>query len=147
MITVLTTFYHPDLGTIRGTIIDGVPMLSCRETVHLLGCFDYKETELVMRDHYVSKDVIVPVGVDEKGTVATELLLFIDAVAVLRLVECSGNRAGDKYAAWFADFVFPILLQMDARSRVSDDARTFYWTCSDPISPKSPNPITTNLFE
>lgn len=147
MITVLATFYHPDLGAIRGTIIDGVPMLSCRETAHLLGCFDYKETELVMRDHHVSKDVIVPVGVDENGTVVTEPLLFIDAVAVLRLVECSGNWARDKYAAWFSDFVFPMLLQMDAKSRVSDDARTFYWTCNDPIPPKSPNPITTDLFE
>ena len=26
MITVLAYFYHPDLGTVRGTVIDGVPM-------------------------------------------------------------------------------------------------------------------------
>ena len=147
MITVLTTFYHPDLGAIRGTVIDGVPMLSCWETAHLLECFDYNETEQIMREHYVCKYADVPVYVDEHGIAKTESLLFIDAVAVLRLVECSGNRAHNRYAAWFADFVFPILLQMDARNRVSDDAHSFYWTCNDPIPPKSQNPITTDLFE
>lgn len=147
MITVLTTFYHHDLGTVRGTIIDGVPMLSCRETAHLLGCFDYKETERVMRENYISKDVVVPVGVDDHGFAETESLLFIDAVAALRLVECSGNRARERYGAWFADFVFPSLLQFDAGHNVSEDAHAFYWTCCDPVPPKSPGPALAGLLD
>ena len=50
MITVLTTFYHPRLGTVRGTVVDGVPMLSCREAANLLGCHDIEETENLIND-------------------------------------------------------------------------------------------------
>lgn len=147
MITVLTTFYHPDLGTVRGAVVNGVPMLSCRETAHLLGCFDYNETERIMRENYISKDIVVPVGVDGHGLSEIESLLFIDAVAVLRLVECSGNRARERYGAWLVDFVFPSLLQLDAGHKVSEDSHAFYWICTDPVPVKSPGPTIAGLLD
>lgn len=146
MVTVLTTFYHPHLGTVRGTVIDGVPMLSCRETAHLLGCHDYEATEKAMRRFYVTRDVTVPVGVDDHGIAKTEKLLFIDAVAVLRLVECSANRAWEKYACWFIDFVFPSLRQLGGSTKVAEDAYTFYWECAEPKAEKPAGWRSDELF-
>ena len=136
MITVLTTFYHPRLGAVRGTVVDGVPMLSCRETANLLGCHDIEETEKAMRRFYVTRDITVPVGVNDHGNGETERLLFIDAVAVLRLIECSANRAWEKYACWFMDFVFPTLRQLGSTAEVTEDAHTFYWECAEPKAEK-----------
>ena len=52
MITVLAYFYHPDLGTVRGTVIDGVPMLSCRELSNLAARFSADGLEDVIRSDY-----------------------------------------------------------------------------------------------
>ena len=136
MVTVLTTFYHPDLGAVRGTVIDGVPMLSCRKTANLLGCYDIEETENAMRRFYITRDITVPVGVDDHGNGSTENLLFIDAVAVLRLIECSACRSWEKYACWFIDFVFPSLRQLGAATEITEEAHAFYWECAEPKEEK-----------
>lgn len=146
MITVLTTFYHPRLGAVRGAVVDGVPMLSCRETAALLGCHDYEETERAMRRSYVTREVTVPVGVDAHGIAQTEKLLFIDAVAVLRLIECSANRAWERYAAWFNDYVFPSLRQLNITLHVSRGAHRFYESCTDPLPPRSAHHDTNDFF-
>lgn len=142
MISVITIFHHPDLGSVRGTVIDGVPMLCCRELARLLGGTNIEETERAMRRFYLTRDVTVPVSVHDSGIAETEKLLFIDAVAVLRLIECSANRAWEKYACWFMDFVFPALRQLASTAEVSEDAHRFYWECADP---KSPRPVNHNL--
>ena len=146
MITVLTTFYHPTLGAVRGTVIDGAPMLSCREVAGLLGCLDIESTETAMRRFYVTRDVTVPVTVSDHGNATTETMLFIDAVAVLRLIECSANRAWEKYACWFMDFVFPALRQLGGVTEVNADARAFYWECSDPKPEKTVGWRSDDLF-
>lgn len=147
MITVLSTFYHPDFGAIRGIVIDGSPMFSCKEVAYHLGCHDGTEAARVMRKLHYTKDVIVPVNVDAFNVANVESLLFINAAAVLRLVECSTYHERKKYAAWIMDFVFPVLLQMDTGSRLSEDAHSFYWTCDDPILPMESNYTAAELFE
>ena len=147
MISVLTIFYHPDLGAVRGTVIDGVPMLCCRELARLLGSTNVEETERAMRRFYVTRDVTVPVSVHDCGHAETENLLFVDAVAVLRLIECSANRAWEKYACWFMDFVFPALRQLAGTTEVAEDAHRFYWQCDDPRPEKPRDPNADALFD
>lgn len=146
MITVLTYFYHPDLGTVRGTVIDGVPMISYAETVRLLGFFNADGFKKVFRNKYHAKDAIVPVSIDTNGIAKTETLLFINDGAVYRLLEFSAVRAWEKYAAWFSDFVFPMLRQMSGTSEVTKDAQSFYWECTDPKPPKTEDEILNNHF-
>ena len=147
MISVLTIFHHPDLGAVRGTVIDGVPMLCCRELARLLGGSNVEETECAMRRFYMTRDVTVPVSVHDCGVAETEKLLFIDAVAVLRLIECSSNRAWEKYACWFTDFVFPALRQLAGTTEVAEDAHRFYWECADPKPPRPHDPRLDALFD
>ena len=132
MITVLAYFYHPDLGTIRGTVIDSVPMVSCRELSILLARFSSDELDDILRKNYPTKDVTVPVSVDVNGIAKTETLLFINDEAVYRLIELSAVRTWEKYTAWFSDFVFPMLRQMAGTSEVTEDAKLFYLECTDP---------------
>ena len=137
MITVLAYFYHPDLGTIRGTVINGTPMISCNETVKLLGFCNTDGFKEIFRKKYNAKDAIVPVSVDTNGIAKTETLLFIGKEAVGRMIEMSPARSWDKYAAWLGDFVFPMLMQMNGTTEVKRDAQYFYWECTDPKHEKT----------
>ena len=144
MITVLTYFYHPDLGTVRGTVIDGVPMISYDETVKLLGFFNADGFKKMFRNKYNAKDVVVPVSVDTNGIAKTETLLFINDGALYRLLEFSAVRAWEKYAAWFSDFVFPMLRQMSGTSEVAKDVQSFYLECAEPKPQKTEDKIRNN---
>jgi len=147
MITVLAYFYHPDLGTVRGTVIDGVPMISCRELSHLVGRYHSNGLDDILRRNYYTKDVIVSVAVDANGIAKTETLLFINDEAVYRLIELSAVRAWDKYTAWFSDFVFPMLRQMAGTSEVTEDAKLFYLECTDPRPEKAEEMLNNHLFD
>ena len=149
MITVLAYFYHPDLGTVRGTVIDGVPMVSYRELSNLAARFSADGLEDVIRSDYHTEDVTVPVSVDVNGIAKTEKLLFINDEAVYRLLELSAVRTWEKYTVWFSDFVFPMLRQMAGTSEVTEDAQYFYWECTDPKPEKTemPNNHLFNLFD
>ena len=117
MITVLAYFYHPALGTVRGTVIDGVPMLSCRELSIFLARFSSDELDDILRQNYHTEDVVVPVSVDVHG-----------------------------YAAWLGDFVFPMLMQMNGTTEVKRDAQYFYWECTDP-KPEKTEMLNNHLFD
>ena len=148
MITILTYFYHPDLGTIRGTVINSTPMISCNETVKLLGFCNTDGFKEIFRKKYNAKDAIVPVSVDTNGIAKTETLLFINDEAVYRLLELSAVRAWEKYTAWFSDFVFPMLRQMAGTSEVTEDAQLFYLECTDPKPEKTAEEMLNNhLFD
>ena len=145
MITVMTTFYHPDLGAVRGIVINGEPMLACRDlAAPLVGPY-VEETEKVMRRHYGAKDIAVPVSVSAGGCVETEKLLFVGEEAVFRMIECTPNRAWKRYAAWFNDYVFPSLRQLNSTLYVSRGAHRFYDTCADPL-PQRPDRHDTDDF-
>ena len=149
MITILTYFYHPDLGTVRGTVINGVPMISCRELSHLVGRYHSNGLDDILRRNYYTKDVTVPVAVDANGIAKTETLLFINDEAVYRLLELSAVRTWEKYTVWFSDFVFPMLRQMAGTSEVTEDTQIFYLECTDPKPEKTemPNNHLFNLFD
>lgn len=148
MITVLTYFYHPDLGTVRGTVINGVPMISYNETVKLLGLCNTDGFKEIFRKTYNAKDAIVPVSIDTNGIAKTETLLFINDEAVYRLIELSAVRAWEKYTAWFSDFVFPMLRQMVGTSEVTEEAQLFYLECTDPRPEKPAEEMLNNhLFD
>ena len=148
MITVLAYFYHPDLGTVRGTVIDGVPMLSCRELSIFLARFSSDELDDILRQNYHTEDVTVPVSVDVHGIAKTEKLLFIGKEAVGRMIEMSPARSWEKYAAWLGDFVFPMLMQMNGTTEVKRDAQYFYWECTDPKPEKTADEMLNNhLFD
>ena len=147
MITVLAYFYHPDLGTVRGTVIDGVPMLSCRELSIFLARFSSDELDDILRQNYHTEDVVVPVSVDVHGIAKTEKLLFIGKEAVGRMIEMSPARSWDKYTAWFSDFVFPMLRQMAGTSEVTEDAKLFYLECTDPRPEKAEEMLNNHLFD
>ena len=136
MNTVLTTFYHPDLGAVRGITINGEPWLVCRDLAALLVGPHVEETEKVMRRRYGAKNITVPVGVSVGGCAKAEKLLFVDEEAVFRMIECTHNRAWERYVAWFNGYVFPSLCQLYSSLCVSQDARRFYDTCADPMPPK-----------
>ena len=70
MMTVMTTFYHPDLGAVRGILINGEPMLACRDLAALLVSPHVEETEKIMRRRYGAKDITVPVSVSAGGCAA-----------------------------------------------------------------------------
>lgn len=137
MITVLTYFYHPVLGTVRGTVIEGTPIISCNETAELLGFYNADGFKEMFCKNYNAKYITVPVSVDIHGIAKTETLLFINEEAVYRLIELSAVRAWEKYTAWFSDFVFPMLRQMGGTSVVTEDAQRFYWECTEPKSEKT----------
>ena len=136
MNTVLTTFYHPDLGAVRGIAINGEPWLVCRDLAALLVGPHVEETEKVMRRHYGAKDITVPVTVSAGETVKVEKLLFVSEETVFRMIECTANRAWERYVAWFNDYVFPSLCQLNSARCVDRDAHRFYDTCADPLPPK-----------
>lgn len=146
MITVLAYFYHPGLGTVRGTVIDSVPMVSCGELSHLVGRYHSDGLDDILRKNYPTKDVTVPVSVDVNGIAKTETLLFINDEAVYRLIELSAVRTWEKYTAWFSDFVFPMLRQMADTSEVTKDAQLFYWECTDSKPKKTAEEILNNHF-
>lgn len=146
MITVLAYFYHPDLGTVRGTVIDGVPMVSYRELSNLAAHFSADGLEDVIRSDYHTEDVTVPVSVDVNGIAKTEKLLFINDEAVYRLLELSAVRTWEKYTVWFSDFVFPMLRQMAGTSEVTEDTQIFYLECTDP-KPEKTEMLNNHLFD
>ena len=146
MITVLAYFYHPDLGTVRGTVIDGVPMVSYRELSNLAARFSADGLEYVIRSDYHTEDVTVPVSVDVNGIAKTEKLLFINDEAVYRLLELSAVRTWEKYTVWFSDFVFPMLRQMAGTSEVTEDTQIFYLECTDP-KPEKTEMLNNHLFD
>lgn len=148
MITVLAYFYHPDLGTIRGTVINGTPMISCNETVKLLGFCNTDGFKEIFRKKYNAKDAIVPVSVDTNGIAKTEKLLFIGIDAAYGILKLSPNGQGYKYSVWLGDFVFPMLRQMAGTSEVTEDAQYFYWECTDPKPEKTADEMLNNhLFD
>ena len=147
MITVLAYFYHPGLGTVRGTVIDSVPMVSCGELSHLVGRYHSDGLDDILRKNYPTKDVTVPVSVDVHGIAKTEKLLFIGKEAVGRMIEMSPARSWDKYAAWLGDFVFPMLMQMNGTTEVKRDAQYFYWECTDPRPEKAEEMLNNHLFD
>ena len=149
MITVLAYFYHPDLGTVRGTVIDGVPMLSCRELSIFLARFSSDELDDILRQNYHTEDVVVPVSVDVHGIAKTDNLLFIGIDAAYGILKLSPNGQGYKYSVWLGDFVFPMLMQMNGTTEVKRDAQYFYWECTDPKPEKTemPNNHLFNLFD
>ena len=136
MMTVLTTFYHPDLGAVRGIAFNGEPMLVCRDLAALLVGPHVEETEKVMRRLYGAKDITVPVAVGPGAEAMTEKLLFVDEEAVFRMIEYTSNRAWERYVAWFNDYVFPSLCQLGGTRYISRDVHRFYDTCADPVLPK-----------
>lgn len=109
MITVITVFYHPDLGMVRGILIKGKPMLACRDLAALLVGPHVEETEKIMRRLYGAMDITVPAAAGRNAGAVTEKLLFVDEDAVFRMIECTSNRAWERYVAWFNDYVFPSL--------------------------------------
>ena len=146
MITVLAYFYHPDLGTVRGTVIDGVPMLSCRELSIFLARFSSDELDDILRQNYHTEDVVVPVSVDVHGITKTEKLLFIGIDAVCEILRLSPNGQGYKYSVWLGDFVFPMLMQMNGTTEVKRDAQYFYWECTDPKPEKTSEEMLNDHF-
>ena len=148
MITVLAYFYHPDLGTVRGTVIDSVPMVSCRELSILLARFSSDELDDILRKNYHTEDVVVPVSVDVHGIAKTEKLLFIGIDAAYGILKLSPNGQGYKYSVWLGDFVFPMLMQMNGTTEVKRDAQYFYWECTDPKPEKTAEEMLNNhLFD
>lgn len=148
MITVLAYFYHPDLGTVRGTVIDGVPMVSYRELSILLARFSSDELDDILRKNYHTKDVIVPVSINAYGITKTEKLLFIGKEAAYGILKLSPNGQGYKYSVWLGDFVFPMLIQMNGTTEVKRDAQYFYWECIDPKPEKTAEEMLYNhLFD
>ena len=148
MITVLAYFYHPDLGTVRGTVIDGVPMVSYRELSNLAARFSADGLEYVIRSDYHTEDVTVPVSVDVNGIAKTEKLLFIGIDAVCEILRLSPNGQGYKYSVWLGDFVFPMLMQMNGTTEVKRDAQLFYLECTDPNPEKTSEEMLNNhLFD
>ena len=146
MITVLAYFYHPDLGTVRGTVIDGVPMVSYRELSNLAARFSADGLEDVIRSDYHTEDVTVPVSVDINGIAKTEKLLFIGIDAVCEILRLSPNGQGYKYSVWLGDFVFPMLMQMNGTTEVKRDAQYFYWECTDPKPEKTSEEMLNDHF-
>ena len=169
MITVLAYFYHPDLGTVRGTVIDGVPMLSCRELSIFLARFSSDELDDILRQNYHTEDVVVarfsadgleyvirsdyhtedvtvPVSVDVNGIAKTEKLLFIGIDAAYGILKLSPNGQGYKYSVWLGDFVFPMLMQMNGTTEVKRDAQYFYWECTDPKHEKTAEEMLNDHF-
>ena len=146
MITVMTTFYHPDMGAVRGIVINGKPMLACRDLAALLVGSYVDESEKIMRQHYGAKDITVPVSGSAGGGAKTEKLLFVGEEAVFRMIECTPNRAWERYAAWFNDYVFPSLRQLNSTLYVSRGAHHFYDTCADPLPPKLLRHDTDDFF-
>ena len=136
MNTVLTIFYHPDLGAVRGIAINGEPWLVCRDLAALLVGPHVEETEKVMRLHYGAKEITVPVSVGAGGCAKTEKLLFVGEEAVFRMIECTSNRAWERYVAWFNDYVFPSLCQLHGTLCIDQETHRFYDTCADPLPPK-----------
>ena len=137
MITVMTTFYHPDLGAVRGIAVNGEPMLVCRDLAALLVGPHVEETEKVMRRRYGAVDITVPVSVGAGAEAVTEKLLFVNEDAVFRMIECTSNRAWERYVAWFNDYVFPSLCLLGSTRYIGRDVRVFYDTCADPV-PRKP---------
>lgn len=146
MITVLAYFYHPDLGTIRGTVIDGVPMVLYRELSNLAARFSADGLEDVIRSDYHTEDVTVPVSVDVNGIAKTEKLLFIGIDAAYGILKLSPNGQGYKYSVWLGDFVFPMLMQMNGTTEVKRDAQYFYWECTDPKHEKTSEEMLNDHF-
>lgn len=136
MFTVLTTFYHPDLGTVRGIAVNGEPMLVCRDLAALLVGPHVEETEKVMRRLYGAVDITVPAAVGPGAQAVTEKLLFVDEETVFRMIECTSNRAWERYVDWFNDYVFPSLCQLGGTRYIDRDVHSFYDTCADPVPPK-----------
>ena len=146
MITVITVFYHPDLGTVRGIVTKGKPMLACRDLAALLVGPHVEETEKVMRRLYDTMDITVPAAAARDSGAVTEKLLFVDEDAVFRMIECTSNRAWERYVAWFNDYVFPSLCQLGGTHYISRDAHRFYDTCADPVPSKPVSPDSEEFF-
>ena len=146
MITVMTVFYHPDLGTVRGIVIKGKPMLSCHDLAALLVGPHVEETEKVMRRLYGAMDITVPAVASRDAGAVTEKLLFVDEDAVFRMIECTSNRAWERYVAWFNDYVFPSLCQLGGTHYIGRDVHRFYDTCADPVPSKPVSPDSEEFF-
>lgn len=136
MKTVITMYYHPDLGTVRGIALNGKPMPACRDLAMLLVDPHVEETEKVMRRLYGAVYITVPVFVGPGAEAVTEKLLFVGEEAVFRMIECTSNRAWERYVAWFNDYVFPSLCLLGSSRYIGRDVRAFYDTCADPVPPK-----------
>lgn len=146
MITVITVFYHPDLGMVRGILIKGKPMLACRDLAALLVGPHVEETEKVMRRLYSAMDITVPAAAGRNAGAVTEKLLFVDEDAVFRMIECTSNRAWERYVAWFNDYVFPSLCQLGGTHYIGRDVHRFYDTCPDPVPSKPARPDSEEFF-
>ena len=146
MITVITMFYHPDLGTVRGIVIKGKPMLACRDLAALLVGPHVEETEKVMRRLYSAMDITVPAAAGRDAGAVTEKLLFVDEDAVFRMIECTSNRAWKRYVTWFNDYVFPSLCQLGGTHYIGRDVHRFYDTCADPVPSKPVSPDSEEFF-
>lgn len=146
MITVMTVFYHPELGTVRGIVIKGKPMLPCHDLAALLVGPHVEETEKVMRRLYGAMDITVPAVASRDAGAVTEKLLFVDEDAVFRMIECTSNRAWERYVAWFNDYVFPSLCQLGGTHYIGRDVHRFYDTCADPVPSKPARPDSEEFF-
>lgn len=146
MITVITVFYHPDLGMVRGILIKGKPMLACRDLAALLVGPHVEKTEKIMRRLYGAMDITVPAAAGRNAGAVTEKLLFVDEDAVFRMIECTSNRAWERYVAWFNDYVFPSLCQLGGTRYIDRDVHRFYDTCADPVPSKPARPDSEEFF-